>query len=131
MPKKLAKKLRPVVASLPTEKIVKVGYRDIQIKYVSPDFKTDDMTESYGEYRPREGVILLQKVLCGQEMVNTTFHEIMHACVYVSGLNQANGPLKEDDNEEIVVNNLSNMIMCVFRDNPWLLDYIKNNINKI
>ena len=52
MPKKLAKKIRPVVASLPTEKIVKVGYRDIQIKYVSPDFKTDDMTESYGEYRP-------------------------------------------------------------------------------
>ena len=40
------------------------------------------MTESYGEYRPREGVILLQKVLCGQETVNTTFHEIMHACVY-------------------------------------------------
>ena len=78
---------------------------------------------------PREGVILLQQVLCGQEMVNTTFHEIMHACVYIAGLNQANGPLKEDDNEEIVVNNLSNMIMGVFRDNPWLLDYIKNNIN--
>ena len=80
MPKKLAKKLRPVVASLPTEKIVKVGYRDIQIKYVSPDFKTDDMTESYGEYRPREGVILLQKVLCGQEMVKLHF---MRLCMHV------------------------------------------------
>lgn len=33
---------------------VKVGYRDIQIKYIKPDFILDDMTESYGEYRPRE-----------------------------------------------------------------------------
>ena len=109
---------------------VKIGYRDIEIRYISPDFKTDDMTESYGEYRPREGVILLQHDLCGQEMANTKFHEILHAIVYIAGLNQANGPLKEDDAEEIVVNNMSNYIMAVFRDNPWLLDFIKNNINK-
>ena len=48
---------------------VKVGYRDIKIKYVRPDFKTDDMTESYGEYRPREGVILIQHDLCGKSAV--------------------------------------------------------------
>ena len=48
---------------------------------------------------------------------------------YISGLNQANGPLKEDDAEEITVNSLTNFIMGVFRDNPWFLDYIKNNMN--
>ena len=88
------------------------------------------MTESYGEYRAREGVILLQHNLCGQEMANALWHEIKHAAVYVSGLNQANGPLKEDDAEEIVVNNLSNYEIGVFIDNPWLLDFIKNNMNK-
>lgn len=111
-------------------KTVKVGYRDIEIHYVQPEFKTDNMTESYGEYRPREGVILLQHDLCGQELTNTLWHEIKHAAVYVSGLNQANGPLKEDDHEEIVVNNLSNFELGIFRDNPWLLDFIKNNMNK-
>lgn len=109
---------------------VKVGYRDIEIHYVQPEFKTDNMTESYGEYRPREGVILLQHDLCGQELTNTLWHEIKHAAVYVSGLNQANGPLKEDDHEEIVVNNLSNFELGIFRDNPWLLDFIKSNMNK-
>ena len=131
---KLVKKSNPVVVksakvkSYPTS--VKVGYRDIKIEYVRPDFKTDDMTESYGEYRAREGRILVQHDLCGQERCNTTFHEIMHAAAYVSGLNQANGPLKDDDAEELVVNQLSNFMMGVFRDNPWLLDMLKKHMNK-
>ena len=71
MPKKSIRKSKPteiknVNKDLPTS--VKIGYRDIEIKYVSPDFKTDDMTESYGEYRAREGTILLQHNLCGQEL---------------------------------------------------------------
>ena len=133
MPKKSIKKSLPqevskVSKNLPSS--VKIGYRNIQIKYVRPDFKSDDMTESYGEYRAREGVILLQHDLCGQEMANALWHEIKHAAVYVAGLNQANGPLKEDDAEEIVVNNLSNYEIGVFIDNPWLLDFIKTNMNK-
>ena len=133
MPNKTVKGSKPttlesVNKNLPSS--VKIGYRNIQIKYVRPDFKSDDMTESYGEYRAREGVILLQHDLCGQEMANSLWHEIKHAAVYVSGLNQANGPLKEDDAEEIVVNNLSNFEIGIFVDNPWLLDFIKNNMHK-
>ena len=45
----------------PTE--VKVGYRTIKIKYVRPDFIMDDMTDSYGEFRAREGVIYIQDQL--------------------------------------------------------------------
>ena len=45
---------------------VKVGYRTIKIKYVRPDFIMDDMMESYGEYRAREGVIYIQDALVGQ-----------------------------------------------------------------
>ena len=54
MPKKTVKKSRPqkvdkVSSVLPST--VKIGYRDIDIEYVSPDFKTDNLTDCYGEYR--------------------------------------------------------------------------------
>jgi len=114
--------------SRPTE--VKVGYRTIKIKYVNPSFVLDDMTDSYGEYRAREGVIYIQDALVGQERCNTTWHEILHAVVYIAGLNQANGPLKEDDAEELTVNTISNFMMGVYRDNPWLLDMLKKHLNE-
>jgi len=114
--------------SLP--KTVKIGYRDIQIDYVRPEFKTDEMTDAYGEYRPREGKILIQHDLCGQELVNVMIHECLHGIVYGSGLNQANGTLKEDDAEEIVVNQIANYLMGMFRDNDWFLDFIKKNMNQ-
>ena len=91
----------------------------------------DDMTDSYGEYRAREGVIYVQDSLVGQERCNTTWHEILHAVVYIYSLNQANGPLKEDDAEELVVNTISNAMMGVYRDNPWLLDMLKKHLNDI
>jgi len=110
---------------------VKVGYRTLKIEYVRPDFINDDMTESFGEYRSREGRILIQDSLVGQERCNTTWHEILHSVVYIFSLNQANGPLKEDDAEELVVNTISNAVMGVYRDNPWLLDMLKKHLNDI
>ena len=73
MPRKVVKKSPPqtaekVSSDLPKE--VRIGYRDIEIEYVSPDFKTDNLTDCYGEYRAREGKILVQHNLCGQEMAN-------------------------------------------------------------
>ncbi|MDA0778914.1 MAG: hypothetical protein O3C19_07615 [Bacteroidetes bacterium] len=109
---------------------VKVGYRDIDIEWIAADFKTDELTDAFGQYKAREGVIQMQKSLCGQEESNTLLHEVMHACVYGAGLNQAEGPLKEDNAEELVVNQISNYLMGVFRDNPWFLDYIKKNMNE-
>ena len=96
------------VKGLPNK--VKIGYRDIKIKYVS--------------------IIYIQHDLCGQERANTTFHEIMHAAVYIAGLNQAEGPLAKENHEELVVNQLSNFMMGVFRDNPWVLDMLKNHLHE-
>ena len=104
--------------------------RDIEIEWIVPNFKTDELTDCFGQYKAREGVIQMQRDLCGQEKANTVLHEVMHACCYGAGLNQAAMPLKEDDKEEIVINQLSNYLMGVFRDNPWFLDYIKNNMDK-
>ena len=68
--------------------------------------------------------------LCGQEKVNTLLHEALHAIIYGSGLNQAGGPLKEEDAEELAVNQITNYLLGMFRDNDWFLDYIKTNLHK-
>ena len=111
-------------------KSIKIGYKDIRIDYVQPDFKFDDMTDAYGQYKAREALIQIQYNLCGQELANTMFHEVLHAVVYGSGLNQANGPLSGDDAEELTVNQITNYCMGVFRDNPWFLDFIKEQLAK-
>ena len=130
MPKKKLKDIHTVEPKgRPTE--VKVGYKTIKIEYIRPDFINDDMTDAYGEYRAREGIILIQDTLVAQERCNTTWHEILHAVVYIAGLNQANGPLKEDDAEELVVNQISNFMMGVYRDNPWLLDMLKKHLDEV
>ena len=72
----------------------------------------------------------MQDSLDPQETANTLFHEILHAVVYGSGLNQANGPLKEEDAEELTVNQMTNYIIAAFRDNPWLMDFIKSHMDK-
>jgi len=123
-------KVRTVKTPEGEPELVKVGYRDIKIEWVVPDFKTDELTDCFGQYKSREGLIQMQKDLCGQEKINTLFHEILHAIVYGSGLNQANGPLKEDDAEELAVNQITNYVMGVFRDNPWFLDYMKEGLDK-
>tara|TARA_R110002051_G_C8597301_1_gene479843 strand:+ start:334 stop:756 length:423 start_codon:yes stop_codon:yes gene_type:complete len=125
---KTPKVVTRIKTTLPTS--IKVGYRDIEIQYVRPDFKTDEMTDCYGQYKAREGLIQLQPDICGQELSNVLLHECLHAVIYSSGLNQAKSCLKEEDDEEIVVNQITNYLIGLFRDNPWFLDFIKNNMNK-
>ena len=108
---------------------VKVGYADIKIELVAPNFILNTHVDAYGEFRAREMTISLQKNLDGQTLCNCLLHEICHSIVYGSGLNQANGPLKDEDAEELTVNQITNYLMGVFRDNVWLLDFIKQNMN--
>jgi len=127
--KKARRTVEPVAAEgRPTN--VRIGYRDIAIEWIKPDFRTDVLTDCYGWYLPREGKIQMQDSLDPQETANTLFHEILHAVVYGSGLNQANGPLKEEDAEELTVNQMTNYIIAAFRDNPWLMDFIKSHMDK-
>ena len=128
----MKKKSRPISVEAPKGEptVIKVGYSDIKIDWVAPDFKTDELTDCYGQYKSREGLIQIQHNLCGQEKSNTMLHEILHTCCYGAGLNQADMPLKDEDKEEIVINQLSNYLMGVFRDNPWFLDYIKDNMDE-
>ena len=86
------------------------------------------MTDCFGEYDYRQNVIQVQHDLCGQEMANTIFHEIMHAAVQVSGLNQEKAALEKEEHEEAVVNQLTNVMMGVFRDNDWMVDMLKTQL---
>ena len=125
------KNMKPIpveATGLPNK--VKVGYKDIKIKYVRPDYKKWEMTDCFGEYDYRQNVIHIQHDLCGQERANTIIHEIMHAAVQVSGLNQEKAALEKDEHEEAVVNQLTNVMMGVFRDNDWIVKMLKNDLNK-
>ena len=109
---------------------VRVGYKDIKIKYVRPEYKKWQMTDCFGEYDYRQNTISIQHDLCGQERANTIIHEIMHAAVQVAGLNQEKAALEKDEHEEAVVNQLTNVMMGVFRDNPWIVEMLKNDLDK-
>ena len=125
------KEVKPIpveATGLPNK--VRVGYKDIKIKYVRPDYKKWVMTDCFGEYDYRQNVINIQHDLCGQERANTIIHEIMHAAVQVSGLNQEKAALEKDEHEEAVVNQLTNVMMGVFRDNDWIVEMLKTDLNK-
>ncbi len=89
-----------------------------------------DNADCYGEFLSRESKINFQKEVKGVELGNTVLHEILHAIAYASSLNQANGPLKEEDNEETTINSIANWLMGAFRDNPWLLDFLKASLKE-
>ena len=88
------------------------------------------MTDCFGEYDYRQNIIQVQHDLCGQEIANTLFHEIMHAAVQVAVLNQEKAPLEKPEFEEAVVNQLTNVMMGVFRDNAWMVDMLKDQLEK-
>jgi len=48
----------------------------------------------------------------------------------VAGLNQEKAPLEKPEFEEAVVNQLTNVMMGVFRDNAWMVDMLKDQLEK-
>ena len=135
MNKRKSKHFRKPLKPIPVEAIglpnsVRIGYKDVKIKYVRPDYKKWQMTDCFGEYDYRQNVIQIQHDLCGQEIANIIFHEIMHAAVQVAGLNQEKAPLEKTEDEEAVVNQLTNVMMGVFRDNAWMVDMLKDQLEK-
>ena len=47
----------------------------------------------------------------------------MHGIIYQYGLVETLG-----EKEEVTVNTITNGLTTVFKDNPWLVDYIKKHI---
>ena len=105
-------------------KTVKVGWNTINFNLVDPSFLKDN-TDCFGQYISRECRIDIQKELEGDQLINTVLHEIIHCIIYNSSLNQDGGPLTDDKSEEQVTNSITNWLLNVFWENPWLIDLLK------
>jgi len=102
---------------------IKSGYEDLFIKHIQ--FKD----ETLGEYDSTEQKICIQKNRKSREEGNTFLHEVLHAGMEISGLSVDGGPLKNQKQEELTVNALTNLLTQVIRDNTWFLPYLFGAIN--
>tara|TARA_R110002020_G_scaffold2532_5_gene12163 strand:- start:178 stop:519 length:342 start_codon:yes stop_codon:yes gene_type:complete len=109
---------------------IKIGYSTITIKKQASEFAKDNMSDTYGQYLPRENKIEIQPNLSDIDEANTLLHEILHASVWICSLCQNGQPLQENKDEELVVNSLANNLTQVFIDNKWLLSYLTKKLNK-
>ena len=103
---------------------IKIGYQDVAIERETSTFSKQ--TDSYGEYDHRKNTITIQTQLSDLDEANTLLHEILHGITYISSLTVNGMPLDKEEKEEIVINQITNGLMQVFRDNKWLLDFFKD-----
>jgi len=105
---------------------IKIGYQDVAIERETSTFSKQ--TDSYGEYDHRKNSITIQTQLSDLDEADTLLHEILHGIAYINSLTVSGMPLDKEDKEEIVINQMTNGLMQVFRDNKWLLDFFKDRI---
>ena len=108
------------------EKEIKIGYQKYGIDIWPDSFATTE--EAVGEFFNNDRKIGLRgnyvETLHG---ANTLLHEVMHGIVYQYGMCET---MEKFNKEEKIVNTMANGIMQVFVDNPWFIDYIKEQIDK-
>ena len=103
-------------------KIIKIGYQDYRFQEWEKHLASSN--EAYGEFFQKEKVIGLANNDTGISHANTLIHEILHGIMY-----QWNTNLTEKE-EEKVCTTIANGLITVIRDNPWLLNYIKEKIEE-
>ena len=107
-------------------KVVRIGYQDVKIERETATFPKQ--SDCYGEYEHRKNQITIQNDLSNLDEANTLLHEVLHGIVYINSLTQTGAPLDKENNEEIVVNTITNGLVQVFRDNKWLLPYLNKKV---
>ena len=105
---------------------IKIGYQDVAIERETSTFSKQ--TDSYGEYDHRKNTIIIQTQLSDLDEADTLLHEILYGIAYINSLTVSGMPLDKEDKEAIVINQITNGLMQVFRDNKWLLDFFKDKI---
>jgi hypothetical protein len=110
---------------------IKIGYADIEIKLLSKKESPKWFKDHFGEYDSSKSQILINNSLTKIEEANTFIHELLHASIWISGLSAEGGVLEPKKREEIVVNTLANNLAQVFRDNKWVLPYLKKNLTEV
>ena len=108
------------------ERKIKIGYQDITIERETTTFQKQ--SDCYGEYDHRKNTITIQNGLEPLDEANTVVHEILHGIAYINSLTASGQPLDSENKEEIVINQITNGLVQVFRDNKWLLPYLKDKL---
>lgn len=108
------------------ERKIKIGYQDIAIERETSTFQKQ--TDCYGEYDHRKNSITIQTGLSPLDEANTLVHEILHAVSYINSLTVSGQPLDGENKEEVVINQFTNGLVQVFRDNKWLLTYLRDKL---
>jgi hypothetical protein len=104
-----------LVKSLP--KSVRVGPYDIALEPMTPARQHTEDATGYFAYAETK-IAFEAHPVSGPYAADTLIHEISHAIYYVYGI-------KSEDDEERTVSTLSTGLVQVFRDNPWLLGWLK------
>ena len=110
---------------------IKIGYADIKIKLLNKKEYPKWCKDHFGEYDSNKSEMLINSNLSNIEEANTFLHELLHASIWISGLSTEGGVLEQKKREEIVVNALANNLAQVFRDNKWILPYLKTNLTGV
>lgn len=113
------------------KKTIKIGYADIKIKLLNKKESPKWCKDHFGEYDSNKSEMLINSNLTKIEEANTFLHELLHASFWISGLSTEGGVLEPKKREEIVVNALANNLAQVFRDNKWILPYLKTNLTGV
>lgn len=113
------------------KKRIKIGYADIKIKLLNKKDSPKWCKDHFGEYDSNKSEMLINSSLTKIEEANTFLHELLHASIWISGLSTEGGVLEPKKREEIVVNALANNLAQVFRDNKWILPYLKTNLTGV
>lgn len=90
-------------------------------KLIPVESRDADKREIQGQYHAKEQEIDYDQSLRPDEKANTILHEVLHALVYTMSIK-----FKDHDQEESVVNSMSNGIITVLKDNPDFLGWLKD-----
>ena len=82
------------------------------------------MTDNFGLFDKRKATITLQDGQDIHYMKNSLCHEIFHLCIWLSSSNGEGMCLEKSEDEELVVNSLTNHFMTMLKQNKWLRDYL-------
>lgn len=78
---------------------------------------------SWGEFAANQQKIRIDETIpTPYKLIDTLLHEIGHAIYWAYGI-------YDDDKEERIVSTFATAWMQVYRDNPWLLDYIGDKLH--
>ncbi len=100
--------------------------KPMKIKIAAFDFDVDFVPlndEIFGDFSYINGRIRIEKNLKGPLLVDTLKHEINHA---IFAVYQLKG---NKDSEERICSVMASAETALWRDNKWLLGWIKKNLN--